>query len=96
MSNQTTVTRINPHTNRVVATIEVPAAFGIGVLRHAVWVVGATDAGGLLSQINPATNTLTRTIPLDGFTAALATGQGSVWVPTFDFQLLYRIDPHAE
>jgi YVTN family beta-propeller protein len=96
VSNQTTVTRIDPHTNRVVATIEVPAAFGIGVLRHAVWVVGATDAGGLLSRINPATNSVTRTIPLDGFTAALATGEGSVWVPTFDFQLLYRIDPRAE
>jgi YVTN family beta-propeller protein len=90
------VTRINPHTNQVVATIEVPSAFGIGVLGHAVWVVGTTDAGGVLSQINSATNSLTRTIPLDGFLGALATGDGSVWVPSFDLELLFRIDPPSE
>jgi YVTN family beta-propeller protein len=90
------VTRINPHTNQVVATIEVPSAFGIGVLGHAVWVVGTTDAGGVLSQINSATNSLTRTIPLDGFLGALATGDGSVWVPSFDLELLFRLHPASE
>ena len=90
------VTRINPHTNQVVATIEVPSAFGIGVLGHAVWVVGTTDAGGVLSQINSATNSLTRTIPLDGFLGALATGDGSVWVPSFDLELLFRLHPPSE
>ena len=96
VSNQTTVTRINPHTNKVVATIDVAAAFGIGVLGNAVWVVNATDAGGVLSRISPASNSVTRTIPLDGFTGALATGAGSVWVPSFDLQLLYRIHPPSE
>jgi YVTN family beta-propeller protein len=57
-----------------------------------VWVPNADNT---VSRIDPATNSVIRTIPLDGFTAALATGEGSVWVPDFDLELLYRIAPHA-
>jgi YVTN family beta-propeller protein len=73
------VSRIDPATNAVVATIRVGhEPSGIAVGGGAVWVVNGTDA--TVSRIDPHTNRVTATIRVGGRPQGIAVGNGAVWV----------------
>ena len=89
------VHRIDPATNAVTTTIEMPSLIGgLGVGPDAIWTSGFGD--GKVYRIDPATNQIT---------ASVSTGQGqlgpplvafgSVWVAALDRNLVVRIDPAA-
>jgi YVTN family beta-propeller protein len=74
-----TVSRIDPETNAVVATIPVGhEPFGIAADGGAVWVANRTDF--TVSRIDPRTNAVTVTIALGNRPAGVAAGDGAVWV----------------
>ena len=76
-----TVSRIDPRTNRIVATIPVgrgPNSIAAG--NDAVWVTSAIDDA--LWRIDPRTNRVVARIPLAGVPRAVAVGAGGVWVTT--------------
>ncbi|HEV7810100.1 MAG TPA: hypothetical protein VGO64_05850 [Candidatus Limnocylindrales bacterium] len=86
-----TVARIDPATNRVVATIDVGSdPRRIVFDGEVVWV---TVAAGDLVGIDPATNTITRRIPVGAQPAALAIGGGDLWVVLPVTNQVIRVDP---
>ncbi len=93
-----TVTRIDPSTNKVAATIHVgPSPEGIAVSPGAVWV--ATAGGPSVSRIDPATNRVVATIPVGPKRACCAEHMSviasprAVWVAVPYGKRLVRIDP---
>ena len=86
------VSRIDPKTNKVVATIEVgvPGEGGdIAVGEGSVWV---TSFEFPLSRIDPAPNKVVQQFAGQGGDA-VRVGQGSVWLTDLKGQQLWRIDP---
>ena len=78
-SSDDTVSRIDPSSNRVAATILVgdePTALAIG--EGAVWVTNAADAS--VSKIDPARNEVVDRIALDHRPSAIAVIDGRLWV----------------
>jgi YVTN family beta-propeller protein len=74
-----TVSRIDPETNAVVATIRVGhEPSGIAVGDGAIWVVNRTDF--TVSRIDPGTNRVIATIPIGNRPTGIAAGGGSVFV----------------
>src|SRR5262249_9080806 len=74
-----TVSRIDPRTNRVSATIPVGrGAYAIAAGDGAVWVTSAIDDA--LWRIDPATNRVVARVPLSGAPRAGAIGAGGIWV----------------
>lgn len=74
-----TVSRIDPATNAVAATIPVghfPVAVAVGA--GAVWVANQFDRS--LSKIDPRTNRVVATLKLGGQPEGVAVGEGKVWV----------------
>jgi YVTN family beta-propeller protein len=95
-ADEDTVTRIDPTTRRVVATIHVgngPLGIAVGEGDPNVWVVTKDSLWG----IDPVTNSVIATVHLDSLPSAIAVGHGSIWV-TYHIipasgEGLYRIDP---
>lgn len=96
-----TVSRIDPATNEVVATIEISptsddSPVSVAVRGNAVWVTSAADQ--TLVRIDPATNQIVQTIPVtsgDGGALALdglAVGEQALWVTGLTPEVI-RIDP---
>jgi streptogramin lyase len=90
--------RIDPRTNRVVATIPTPVsgenasiAFGEG----AVWVTSG-QANGVVYRVDPAANRVTATIGVPGGAFGIVVAAGTVWVTQFlpepDPGIVARID----
>jgi YVTN family beta-propeller protein len=83
--------RIDPATNRV--TARTPLGFGPGdtcVAGGSVWALNGTD--GTVSQIDPSTARVRRTIDIGGTQdSALACGFGSVWATQFNESAVVRI-----
>jgi len=74
-----TVSRIDPRTNAVAATIPVGRySDAIAVGQGAVWVANHDD--GTLSRIDPKTNSVVATIHVGGQPEGVAVGSGAVWV----------------
>lgn len=65
------------------------AAAGFG----SVWV--ANDSSGTLARIDPATNRVTRRVPVGKGACSVATGAGAVWVVNYESSRLVRIDPRT-
>jgi virginiamycin B lyase len=86
------VSRIDPKTNKVAATIEVgvPGEGGdIAVGEGAVWV---TAIGKPLSKIDAGTNrVLTQYVGKGG--DALRVGLGSIWLSNHEMHEVWRVDP---
>jgi sugar lactone lactonase YvrE len=89
------VARVDPSTDRIVATVKTPGtedyshvAVGLG----AVWV---TSDGGTLYRIDPDGNRVVAAIPVGGPIVGVATGGGYVWVtrPAEGIGELIRVDP---
>ncbi|MFN8622981.1 MAG: hypothetical protein U0869_19760 [Chloroflexota bacterium] len=88
--------RIDPATNTVVSTIELPDRLcqGIVATDDAIWAC-AKDA---LVRVDPTTDAITDLVPVKGATGGyrLAWGDGSVWSfgsTTFNADTVVRLDP---
>jgi YVTN family beta-propeller protein len=95
-----TISRIDARTNTVAATIPVvhfPVGLAIGV--DAVWVASRGSAllsAPALSRIDPDSNTVVETTPLEGTAPiGMAAGAGSLWVASRDPDEVVRIGPVA-
>lgn len=88
--------RIDTRTARKTATIptglastgELNVVAGAG----SIWVASDNSAGAV-SRVDPATNAVIATIPVNPGTWYLAFGYGSVWAVSSDKQSIQRIDP---
>ena len=89
--SDTTLSRIDPATNDVVATIGVGRApSGLAVGAGAVWVSSRSD--GTVVRIDPATDRVVATIPVGQAPGAVTVAGGIVWVALPEGGL-GRIDP---
>ena len=92
-----TVSRIDPGTNAVVATIDVGAQpRGVAVSPGAVWV--GNSGGPTVSRIDSSTNRVVATIRVGPARAAsdlmsVAAGGDAVWVGVPNLNAVVRIDP---
>jgi YVTN family beta-propeller protein len=84
--------RIDPHTRRIAATIELgfPPG-GIAAGGGAVWVTD--QLGDRVVRIDPATNGVAATIPVGAGAQGVAFGAGSVWAAGAVAHTVMRIDP---
>jgi DNA-binding beta-propeller fold protein YncE len=90
-----TVTRIDPKTNAVVATIDVGRGFGqMAIGSDAVWVVNHDYA--TVSKIDPQTNKVVDTIDLPPPIATVTVTADAVWVASFALNTIVRIDLHTD
>ncbi len=98
VAGQDALLRIDPRTNRVVATIPTPLtgenasiAFGEG----AVWVTSG-QANGVVYRVDPAANRVTAAIGVPGGAFGIVVAAGTVWVtqylPEPDPGVVARID----
>jgi hypothetical protein len=78
------VSRIDPRTNRVVATIHLPGIQSIAVGGGSVWTTSATGSyrHELISRIDPAGNNVTPLLTLRGGPGPLVWGHGHLWALT--------------
>lgn len=90
------VQRIDPATNEIVATVELPGRLcqGIGASADAVWACGPDG----LVRIDPATNAVVAEVPFHAALAVtrIASGAGSVWAfatATVGPDTIVRVDP---
>ena len=85
-----TVSRIDPATNTVVATIE-GVGSGVGITAGDGEIFASTRAGHI-SRIDPATNEARPVADLDGWLYGLAYGDGELWATNVDSGVVYRLD----
>jgi streptogramin lyase len=101
VAGQGALLRIDPQTNRVVATIPTPLtgqyasiAFGEG----AVWVTSG-QADGVVYRVDPAANRVTAAIGVPGGAFGIVVAAGTVWVtqylPEADPGIVARIDARS-
>jgi hypothetical protein len=101
VASQGALLRIDPQTNRVVATIPTPVsgenasiAFGEG----AVWVTSG-QANGVVYRVDPTANRVTATIGVPGGAFGIVVAAGTVWVTQFlpepDPGIVARIDARS-
>jgi streptogramin lyase len=86
------VMRIDPASNRVVATTVTtgaPWCCGVAAGDEGVWLAAPS---GTVARIDPATGRAVATIRLGGQPAAVGVGGGSVWVADDQARLVWRID----
>jgi YVTN family beta-propeller protein len=92
-----TVSRIDPTTNQVTATISLGGhPVGIAAGYGSIWV--ADDNDGKVSRIDPVTNQVAATIQTRENAEGVAIGAGSVWVANYGTEgqpggVISRIDP---
>jgi streptogramin lyase len=88
--------RIDPATNRVIATIQLPGepCSGIVFAFGSVWVPTCGTAGALL-RIDPATNQVSETLAIRAVDSegGISASEDSVWIVTDMEGTLARIDP---
>jgi YVTN family beta-propeller protein len=91
-----TVSRIDPATNTVVATVQTPfaltgAAGWIAAGAGSVWI--SNPGGNSVTRIDAAGNRVVATIPVGQTPTGLAITPGAVWVANHHGRSLSRIDP---
>ena len=94
--DQRTLNRVDARAARLVATIPTGVAHPDGELNvvagaGSIWI--ATDAKGIVSRVDPATNGVVATIAVTPDTSYLAFGFDAVWAVSLQGQTLQRIDP---
>jgi YVTN family beta-propeller protein len=95
-----TVSRIDPRTNRVVNTIHVaPCPIGITAGAGAVWVghCNVTDPSlqSTVTEIDPSSNRQVAQVAVGDEPSSLAVVRGLVWVTNFADDTITRIDPRT-
>jgi YVTN family beta-propeller protein len=86
--------RIDPKTNKLLATIRVgsrPSSVAVG--EGAVWVTSQDDQ--TVSRIDPKTNRLSMTSAAGADPTHVAAGEGGVWVSNENDGTLIRLDPRT-
>jgi DNA-binding beta-propeller fold protein YncE len=90
------VSRIDPQTNRVVATLAADDGVAdVAVSRDAVWTGGDRRGVARVVRIDPRTNRVVATVPVTHQPAGLAVTDDAVWVTSFVGGTLWRIDPQT-
>jgi YVTN family beta-propeller protein len=85
-----TVSRVDPRTNEVVATIDdVGSGVGIAAGDGGIFV---SDQHHGVSRIDPATNAVTLVLAVPEWTYGLAYGDDELWVTSVERQRVYRLD----
>lgn len=88
------ISRIDPATNEVVATIDVtPGTFFLAYGLDALWAVNSGE--NLLQKIDPATNEVVGSVKLGKQPGFLAAGEGAVWVQEQGDGTVARVDPET-
>lgn len=90
------VSRLDIKTNKVMASIPVGPVQGEGGIASSpdgVWLV--TDAKGVLSKIDPATNAVVAEVTVPPGSAGVTYGEGYVWVTSPMANTLVGVDPKA-
>ncbi|MEM6908756.1 MAG: YncE family protein [Pseudomonadota bacterium] len=88
------ISRIDPATNEVIATIEVvPETFFLAFGLDALWAVSSSER--LLQKIDPATNAAIGSVELGKQPGFLAAGEGAVWVQEQGDGTVARVDPET-
>lgn len=88
------VARIDPATNKVVATVTVdPGTFYLAYGFDALWAVSSTEQ--TLQRIDPKTEGVTKSVKLGKMPGFLAAGEGAVWVQEQGDGTVARIDPQT-
>jgi hypothetical protein len=87
LTGQGVLRRIDPRTNRVVATLPTPltnqyasVAFGEG----AVWVTSGSQVQGVVYRVDPAANRVTAAISVPGGAFGVVVAAATVWVTQLD------------
>ena len=92
--------RISPRSNRVVAEIPSPVGgllVGNGYLDGFVWVISNDEGASQLMRVDPHTNTMRATFITLGFNSFnMTTGDGSLWIASFDENSVHRITPGSD
>ena len=92
------LTRVNPHNNEIVETIEVgPKPGRLAVGEGGVWTLNrGADGNATVTRVDPATNKVVATITVGEGVAdgEIAAGLGSVWISAPGVPLV-RIDPRT-
>ncbi|MGI9603002.1 MAG: Vgb family protein [Acidimicrobiales bacterium] len=89
------VVRIDPRTNRIVASVPVEASpTGVAIGAGAVWV--ASRETGLVLRIDPARNEVVATIVVGESPVWVTTAAGAVWVANNGDNTVSRIDPTSD
>jgi len=86
--------RVDAKTNQVTATIPVGIANsegGVAAGPDSVWLV--TDIKGVLSRIDPATNSVAAEIEVAPGSVACVYAEGAVWVSSPEKSVVTRVDP---
>jgi YVTN family beta-propeller protein len=91
------VSRIDPQTNRVVATIPVPDGVAdLAVGRDAVWTGGDRRGVARVVRIDPQTDRVVATVPVGAQPSGLAVTDDAVWVTSVVDGTITRIDPRTD
>jgi ABC-type branched-subunit amino acid transport system substrate-binding protein/DNA-binding beta-propeller fold protein YncE len=90
----TTITRIDPRTNRIGQSIHLGtnAVTGLAVGAGSVWAATEEDR---LIRVEPGPRPIQQTIEVGSGTEFVAFGAGAVWTADFVGGTVSRIDPHA-
>lgn len=92
---RTTLSRIDPGTNAVVAEVRVePGCMGMAFAENALWL--ACPSLGKVIRIDPKTNLATKRIEVAAKPIAIAAGEGSIWVLCQTDGKVARIDPKTD
>jgi YVTN family beta-propeller protein len=76
-----TLTRIDPSSNTVNSTIQLPGSpTGVAVGEHYVWI--SDDSNQTILKVNPRTNRITNTIHLGSRPEGIAVADRNIWVAT--------------
>lgn len=90
------VTRIDPRTNRAVATVPVSSGVAdVAVGRDAVWTGGDRRGVAQVVRIDTRTNQVVATVPVGSQPTRLAVTDDAVWVTSLVGGTVTRIDPRT-
>src|SRR5262245_14414382 len=90
-----TLSRVDVQSNRVIATLPYGPANsegGLATSTDSVWML--TDGSGILSRIDPTTNSRTAEIKVPSGSFACVLGEdGAIWISSTGNSVLTRVDP---
>jgi virginiamycin B lyase len=94
------VTRFDPATDRVRATIRLPWVESLAVADGAVWATVLAGDAELVDRIDPGTDRVVARIRLPGADGPLGVGGGRIWALTWfadpsEHARIYEIDPRS-
>ena len=93
VASATRLSRIEPQTNAVTASVNVPGTGGVATGRGFVWLIVPGELRGEVWRFDPNSVTPTATVRVGSQPTGLAVGDGSVWVANGGDGTLSRVEP---